>query len=545
MAQALLILLIGQLDHFGFAPVNSPQTAGVACSLTVFAYDAGNNIVDTSLSASLFASPGPQYGNIQIFVSHGVWQGLFTAYLADTYAIRCQDYGSHNGQSNQIIFNPNAAYRLLSILPGQTYYPGIDTGKSGSVISQQAGTDFPVSVYLTDRWCNRIAGVVDSLYATTSDNFKAAQGFRLSDGGAMINYSFRIAANHRFYLRDVSAPTIRADTSSRIYIYPGAYARLLVLLPGETHLPGDIMSIIDSTPGKNGMPNIQFVLDTFPAKVYATDTMWNKTTATTALIKLHSDFLFSDPPMQSLIGDSAVFDIFYNYTGDNQTLWAKDTSSGVTSYTNRLKITAKADSMVIEITPDTIMAGGTAQIRVTLFDRNGDIIPERWVEFSVLSGHGQINPDSSFTSPQGTTFSQFTCNAGFFDELDTIGVTADSATFKAVCFIEFPDSMVMEGKIIAFPNPIGIRGDHTRMIYYLNQNCDITYAIYDPFGNLVHRENFTSGQPHAHMGVNFLDWYGINDKGHRVASGIYYIMLKGYINTNVFLEKRIKVGVIW
>jgi hypothetical protein len=249
--------------------------------------------------------------------------------------------------------------------------------------------------------------------------------------------------------------------------------------------------------------------------------------------------------MQFLIGDSAVFDIYYNYSGDNQTLWAKDTSSGVTSYTNRLKITAKADSMAIEITPDTIMAGGTAQIRVTLFDRNGDIIPERWVAFSVLSGHGQIAPDSNFTSPQGTTFSQFTCGAGFFDELDTIGVTADGATFKAVCFIEFPDSMVMEGKIIAYPNPIGIRADHTRLIYYLAQSCDFIYAIYDPFGNLVHRESIASGQPGAHMGVNYLEWNGRNDKGHRVASGIYYIVLKGYVNTSVFLEKKIKVGVIW
>jgi hypothetical protein len=239
--------------------------------------------------------------------------------------------------------------------------------------------------------------------------------------------------------------------------------------------------------------------------------------------------------------------LHYTTIGANQDLYAQDLTATVISYINRLDIVSKTDSVYIEIDPDTIAAGDTARIRATLFDRNGDVIAQRPVFFGVVSGHGEIPDfyDSTYTNGQGIGFSYFTCGAGFFDELDTIGVVADGATFKAVCFIEFPDSMVMEGKIIAFPNPIGIRGDHTRMIYYLNQNCDITYAIYDPFGNLVHRENFTSGQPHAHMGVNYLDWYGINDKGHRVASGIYYILLKGYINTNVFLEKRIKVGVIW
>jgi hypothetical protein len=550
LAHVLMILIVSQLDHFGFATVSSPQTAGVACSLTVYAYDAGNNIYPFTGPASLFASPGPQYGNQQVNFNNGVWQGLFTAYLADTYAIRCQDYSSppHTGQSNQIIFNPNTPYRLLTIMPGQTYTPGIDTGKSGTAISQQAGTDFATAVYLTDHWCNRIPGTSDSVVGTNTDNFKSALYFRLSDGAFSFNYSFRTATNQRFFMRDASVPAMKSDTSSQIYIYPGAYAWPLVLLPGETHVPGDTTSVIASTPGKAGGAMAQFVDDSFTVRVYAVDTMWNKTpNADGHTVHLVSNFPFSYPADQQYSNGIAQFSVSYTTIGANQDLYAQDLSTGAASYVNRLDIVAKTDSIYIVVAPDTVAAGDTARITATLYDRNGDAIPHRPVSFSVLAGHGEIPVfyDSTYTNDLGTCYSYFTCGAGFFDELDTIGVTADGAIFKAPCFVRFPDSTVMEGNIIAYPNPIGIRADHTRLIYYLNRNCDITYAIYDPFGNMVHRENIVSGQPGAHMGVNYLTWNGRNDKGVRVASGLYYVMLKGYVNTSVFLEKKLKVGVIW
>jgi hypothetical protein len=284
----------------------------------------------------------------------------------------------------------------------------------------------------------------------------------------------------------------------------------------------------------------------FPVTVYAVDSMWNRTATSGNVIHLFSNFPFSDPADQAYVNGACSFLLHYTTIGANQDLYAQDLNAFVTSYINRLDILAKTDSMFINVDKDTIMAGDTTLIRVTLFDRNGDVIGGRPVFFSVISGHGEIPyQDSTYTNEQGVAFSYFTCGAGFFDELDTIGVTADDTTFATVCFIEFPDSMVMEGKIIAYPNPIGIRADRTRLIYYLQQSCDITYVIYDPFGNLVHRENITRGNPGARVGVNYLTWDGRNDKGHRVASGLYYIMLKGYINTSVFLDKRIRVGVIW
>ncbi len=545
----ILLALIGQLDHFGFAPVSSPQTAGVPCSLTIYAYDSGNNIYPFTGPAALFATPGPQYGNRQINFSSGVWQGDFTAYLADTYSIRCQDYSPtpHTGESNQIVFNPGTAYRLVLILPGQTYTPGIDSGKTGVPISQSAGASFTVAAYLTDRWCNQIAGRDDSLIATNTDAFTMPRYFRLTDGSASFLYAFRTSLTHHFFLRDATQPTIKSDTSTQIYAYPAAYCRPLVILPGETHLAGDTTSIIASTPGKAGQAATQFVDEDFMARVFAVDSMWNKTGTSGNVIRLTSSFPFSNPSDQVLSGGEAQFTLHYTTIGDNQDLYAYDLTAGYNSYVNRINIGAKTDSMEILINPDTIMAGNTAQISATLFDRNGNTISGRWVAFSVLNGHGEIPSidDTIQTNSQGVAFSHFTSNSGYFDELDTIGVTVDDTTFLATCFIQFPDSMVMKGKIIAYPNPLGIRADHTRFIYYLQQNCEVIYAIYDPFGNMILRQNIVSGTNGARLGVNTLTWDGRNEKGARVASGLYYVVIKGYVNTNVFLEKRIKVGVIW
>ncbi len=545
----MLLALIGQLDHFGFAPVSSPQTVGVPCSLTIYAYDSGNNIYPFTGPAALFATPGPQYGNRQINFSSGVWQGDFTAYLADTYSIRCQDYSPtpHTGESNQIVFNPGAAYRLVLILPGQTYTPGIDSGKTGAPISQSAGASFTVAAYLTDRWCNQIAGRDDSLIATTTDVFTQPRYFRLVDGSLSYLFAFRTSLTHHFYLRDASQPAIKADTSTAIYAYPAAYCRPLVILPGETHLAGDTTSTVAATPGKTGQTATQFVNEDFTVRVFAVDSMWNKTGTSGNVIRLTSSFPFSNPSDQVLSGGETQFILHYTTIGDNQDLYAYDLTAGYNSYVNRVNIGAKTDSMDIRITPDTIAAGDTAHIRVTLYDLNGDVIPARLVTFAVHSGHGEIPTfyDSTFTDANGVGFSYFTSTSGYFNELDTIAVTADGSTFYGTCFIEFPDSMVMEGKIIAYPNPLGIRADHTRFIYYLQQNCEVIYAIYDPFGNMILRRNFSSGTDGARLGVNILTWDGRNEKGARVASGLYYVVIKGYVNTNVFLEKRIKVGVIW
>ena len=544
-------IIFSQLDHFGFATISSPQTAGDSFAITVYAYDAGNNIYPYSGPATLFAAPGPQYGNRIITFNSGVWQGYFRATLADTYALRCQDYSSppHTGQSNSIVFDPNAPYRLLTILPGQTYYPGIDTGKTGNPTPQQAGVFFNMFFYLTDRWCNRITGAYDSVRCSSTDRFRNPVDLRLTDGTASVSYAFRTAGNQRVYLRNLENTSIRSDTSSVIYAYAGAYAKLLVILPGETLLAGDTTTAYANTPGKAGVPNPQYVLEDFSVLVNAVDSMWNKASVNGNTIELHSSFPFSNPPPQNLNNGEAQFTLNFSTQGDNQNLWALDILNNNQSYQNYVVIEAKAVDITAFVDPNTIRPGQIAYINATVYDRTGAPIEAKAVLFSVLNGHGYIvSPyETLYTSAMGTCQSRFTCQSGFFNELDSICITADNYTDSSLtCYIIIPDSTVMQGNIIAFPNPFGsINTNRTQFMYYLAQDCNVIYAIYDPFGNLVHHQDIAPNNNGARLGVNTLTWDGRNDKGLRVASGVYYVVIKGYTHTSVFLEKRLKVGVIW
>jgi hypothetical protein len=547
------LILCSQLDHFGFATISSPQVAGDSFAITVFAYDISNNIYPYNGPATLFASPGPQYGSKTITsFNSGVWQGFFRATLADTYALRCQDYSSppHTGQSNSIVFDPNAPYRLLTILPGQTFYPGIDTGKIGNTIPQEAGSFFTVYFYLTDRWCNKIPGVSDSVRCSSTDLFRPIIDIRLTDGSSNISYAFRTAGNHRLYTRDLDATVIKSDTASLINSYAGSYSKLLVLFPGETHLAGDTTVLYALTPGKAGLPAPQYVLEDFSIIVYASDSMWNRTTASGNAIALSSSFPFSNPPPQILNNGETQFTLNFSTQGDNQNLSAQDLSNYIQSYQNYIAIEAKATDIVTAVDPDTVTPGQTANLYATIYDRTGAPIEGKSVQFTVLSGHGVIlaDYDTVYTDATGYCQSRFICQSGFFNEQDTIGVTADEYTDSSlVVFIMVPDSTVMEGNLVAFPNPFGSinSGRQTQFMYYLSSSCNVIYAIYDPFGNLVLREDIAPGQNGARQGINIITWDGRNDKHKRVATGVYYVVFKGYMHTNVFLEKRIKVGVIW
>jgi len=546
----LSLLIIGQLDHFGFDVITSPKTAGVPFQITVYALNNSGQPVPYNGSAHLYV-PNVSYpvspDTIIYFNGNSSWQGnIMVSIAGNNITLRCEGGGA-SGTSNPFQVIPSSSYRLLSVLPGQTYAPGNQNGRLGNPTSQQAGALFSVSIYLTDRWCNQITSTNDSILIATSDAFSPVMNTRLNNGTVDINYAFRTANNERFYINDITNLGIKSDTSSSIYIYPGIYSKLLILLPGETHLPGDTTTNTTYTPGKYGAPSDQYVLEDFQITVYATDSMWNKTSVSGNLIQLSGSSGFSNPPAQNLSNGVATFNANFSTSGE-KFLIAHDLNNNYLSYDNLLRIVARANNFDITIDPDTISPGEIAYITVTVYDRNNEPIAGKWVNFSVVGGNGYIisQYDTVQTNSQGVCQSQFTASSGYFNELDTLMMIADNYAESTTVYVIIPDSSVMEGNLVAYPNPFGrINQNYTRFVYYLQQNCNVIFAIYDAFGNRVLHEEISAGQNGARIGINNLTWNGQNDKGRRVASGVYYVLLKGYLHTNVFLEKRIRVGVIW
>jgi hypothetical protein len=545
LCSLILILILGQLDHFEFAPISSPQTVGDSFHITIYAYDATSQIVtDYNAHPWIYSSLGLTYCNQQVSFTNGVCMTNVMVTLASNMALVCNDYGEGVvDTSNYFDVMANAPAKLLSIVPNETHAPGTETGKIGVVIGQVAGVPFMTDIYITDNWFNRVDTADHAVNYTPTDPFIPQSQIQVSNG--MITYPavFRTAGSHQFYLDDITNSSIKSDTSSSINIYAGTYSDLLVILPGETHLPGDTTSITVNTPGKSGVPDDQYISEDFVATVFATDSMWNKTSISGNVITLRSNFppLDNNPLTQSLSNGEAQFIINFSVVGDNQNLWAEE--GVIQSYINYLNIVARTVGMEIMVEPDTISAGDTALITTILYDINSKPIEGKYITFEVISGNGYLFNEDNQTDSTGTAQAYF--SSSYHNELNTIGITADDSTFLATCFVFVPDPAIMEGRVIAYPNPMGIDNQKMQFIYFLPTSCNLVFAIYDPFGNLVHKEDKSSGDIGTRGGVNTLEWNGRNDKNKKVASGLYYVVIKGFTHTETVFEDRIKVGVIW
>jgi len=447
----ITILLLCQLDHYEFTTISSPQTAGDSFQITIYAYDASNQIVtDYNGQPWVYSSLSPTYSNKLVSFTNGSCTDNVMVTFASNMALICNDYSGHIGQSNNFNVLPNDPATLLSIVPNETHDPGTQTGKSGNISAQNAGVQFNINIYLTDDWFNLIDTVNHLIDVIPSDQFISQSQIQLSNGTFTFPFTFRTAGTQRIYFNDITNPSIKSDTSSSIPVYAGAYSSLLIILPGETHLSGDTTSDIISTPGKSGVPNDQYAGSAFTVMVYATDTMWNKTSATDNSIQLNSNFSFTyGGPADLNNGEVQFTTVNFSRANLNTPLEAMDNTNSIESYTNYLDILMEIDTTVV---PDSFMA---------------------------------------------------------------------------------------------YPNPMGIETQHMVFAYSLDAACDVIIAIYDPFGNLVKETNINSGDAGARAGRNYWIWYGDNDEGQRVASGVYYVAIKGWTHTATIFDKKMKVGVVW
>ncbi len=455
MISLIAILLFSQLDHFGFTTITSPQTAGASFLITVNAYDSGGGNYPYGGWANIYTSwddpANPRYCNETVQFSNGVWTGNVSVSLAaDTMSLICDDRGGHTGSSNQFQVRSNIPTQLLSVLPGQMYTPGLSPGRVNPPAPQTAGGQFNITVFITDNWFNIVDTVNHTVSYSSTDSFAVQAQVQLVNGTVILPFAFRTAGlQHRLFFDDVTSGSITPDASSQLAISPGSYGALLVILDGETHLPGDTTSATSATPGKDGEAQDKYVNEDFDVLVYATDSMWNKTSATGYSIDIHSDFAFSSPPSENLNNGEAQFTVRFFQAEDNTPLWVEDNVNSIVSYRSYLDILAYIDTTVV------------------------------------------------------------------------------------------PDSF------IAYPNPMGMVGNRIYFAYYLSGSCDVIFAIYDPFGNLVYKEDIVPGSEGAHSGLNRITWNGRNNEGERVATGLYYAIIKGWTHTATIFEKRMKVGVVW
>ncbi|WP_395736525.1 choice-of-anchor tandem repeat GloVer-containing protein [Prosthecobacter sp.] len=186
-ANANTTVLDNDVHHYGFASIPSPQTKGVGFSVSITAYELGNNVIATYNGTPTLTATGTgganaiSPGNASGFIN-GVWTGQVTAFITDTnVTLSVSDGLGHSGSSNAFdIINPVNVLTVVEPLtpvslsvgqnPRAQLITGADSNFYGTTVS--GGNSNQGSVYKMTT-----SGVI-----TTLVNFYGANGMQPNAG---------------------------------------------------------------------------------------------------------------------------------------------------------------------------------------------------------------------------------------------------------------------------------------------------------------------------------------------------------------------------
>src|SRR6185437_3378798 len=136
--------------------------------------------------------------------------------------------------------------KLQILLPGETAAPGTASGKTGSPSAQTAGGAFNVVVNAVDANWNVVSST-DTVGITSTDaNAALPANTALVAGTKTLPVTPKTAGSKTFTATDITNGAMTANTSPAATINAGAFAKLQILMPGET-----------AAPGKTGTPSAQ------------------------------------------------------------------------------------------------------------------------------------------------------------------------------------------------------------------------------------------------------------------------------------------------
>src|SRR5204862_356610 len=177
--------------------------------------------------------------------------------------------------------NAGAFAKLQLLAPGETAAPGTPTGKTGSPSAQTAGTAFSVTVRAVDADWNLIS-TNDTVAISSSDaNATLPANASLTSGSSTFSVTLKTAGSATVTASDVTHAAIPGNSSPSMTVNPGALAKLQILAPGETAVPG-------TGTGKTGTPTAHTAGTSYSVTVNAVDANWNLVNSVTDTVGLSS-----------------------------------------------------------------------------------------------------------------------------------------------------------------------------------------------------------------------------------------------------------------
>jgi hypothetical protein len=320
---------------------------------------------------------------------------------------------------------------------GETTPAALDHFVVSAPSTATAGSPFDVSVTAADSAGNTVASYAGTISFSSTDTYAAfspsSYAFQASDHGTRTftnGATLMAAGSHTVSASDGPA----SGTSGPITVAAGAFAKLLLLVPGETAVPG-------SPTGKTGTPSSQTANSPFSVTVLAVDAQWNAVTATDTIAISSSDLIAVLPPNAALVAGTQTFGVTLN-TPPSATITATDTTDGT-------KTASTSPSITVLNTPPTAVDDSYSMItgNVLSVGASGVLSNDTDPELQTLSvgtprpvsgpadGSLTLNADGSFTyTPNpgfvGTDAFTYVANDGFADSAPaTVTITVGDGAF--------------------------------------------------------------------------------------------------------------------
>src|SRR5262249_25617844 len=211
------------------------------------------------------------------------------------------------------------------------------------------------TVNAVDAFWNVVSSVSDIVgFSSTDTNAVVPANTALWLGTQTLSVTLKTAGTQTLTVTDIDDASKAANTSPAITVNTGAFAKLQLLVPGETAAPG-------SATGKTGTPSAQTAGVGYSVTVRAVDANWNLVSSTHPVGITCTDPNDILPANAALVAGTKSFSLTNNTAG-SWTITATDITDGTKTANTSPSITVNpsAFTKLQVLMPGETAAPGTA-----------------------------------------------------------------------------------------------------------------------------------------------------------------------------------------
>ncbi|RYF26056.1 MAG: T9SS type A sorting domain-containing protein [Flavobacteriales bacterium] len=334
----LQILLPGEVAAPGTitGKTGSPvaQSAGVPFDVTVNAVDNNWNLVTNitdvisiTHSTTSDAATSLLPANAALTGGTGTFSVTLRRAASDhqLVATNITDSAKEPVTSASVAIMPGIFAKFLITLSGEDYLPGTTTGKGNTVATISVDEITIPTVRAVDAYWNLVTTETGTTVALSSSDLNAvipsSENIDLSGSAIFSDFQFKTLGSRTITTTSDTDPT-KTYTTDPINVTAGEFARLVLVMPGETAVEG----IPD---GKSGSADPQIAGQSFPVFIKAIDANGNTVTTANNLVTFAGDSYAQLPPNTSLANGVLNATATYRVAGNNKLLEVRDVASAI------------------------------------------------------------------------------------------------------------------------------------------------------------------------------------------------------------------------